>query len=128
MTVRDLCKKSYGFTLLELMVVTAIIAIIAAIAIPNYIASRDKAFCSEAESDANQVASAVADYYALGYRTDLPKMEDLDLHIANKVSIKGDPNGTISVLVTDRTGRCPLDYQDAHENWDSHYVVTKLIR
>jgi type IV pilus assembly protein PilA len=45
-------NNSKGFTLIELMIVIAIIGILAAIAIPNFIAYRNKSFCAAAESDA----------------------------------------------------------------------------
>ncbi|MGD9206458.1 MAG: prepilin-type N-terminal cleavage/methylation domain-containing protein, partial [Desulfobacterales bacterium] len=51
-------SNSKGFTLIELMIVIAIIGILAAIAIPNFIQYRNKAFCSRAETDANTVEAA----------------------------------------------------------------------
>ncbi|HDO31412.1 MAG TPA: pilus assembly protein, partial [Desulfobacteraceae bacterium] len=47
------------------MVVIAIIGILSAVAIPNFIAYRDKAYCSGAETDANSIINTLAAYYAI---------------------------------------------------------------
>jgi len=57
-------RNAKGFTLIELLIVVAIIGIIAAIAIPNFISYRDKTYCSAAQADAQAIASAIADYFA----------------------------------------------------------------
>ncbi len=116
-----------AFTLLELMIITAILAILLAIAISNFIHMRHKAYCTQAEQDADHVAAAIADYFGVPVRTQLPLLNDLNLAIVNPVEIVGDPNTLITIRVTDRTSRCPLDYQSAHAQWDSNYVFTKTI-
>jgi type IV pilus assembly protein PilA len=109
-------NNSKGFTLIELMIVIAIIGILAAIAIPNFIAYRNKSFCSAAESDANQIAGRIADYFAIPTRTILPALADLGTDLLsgeNTATLSGDANDTITITVTDGSGRCPADYQTA---------------
>jgi prepilin-type N-terminal cleavage/methylation domain-containing protein len=55
------CRKA--FTLIELLIVVAIIAILAAIAVPNFLEAQIRSKVSRAKSDLRSIATAVESYY-----------------------------------------------------------------
>ena len=97
--LQKLRGNSKGFTLIELMIVIAIIGILAAIAIPNFIAYRDKAFCSRAEADGQNVLAALASYFSEPDNTTMPSVaelmgaEDLTLNEGNQATLTEDGAG-----------------------------------
>ena len=138
-----LLTTNRAFTLIELMIVIAIVGILAAIAIPNFIAYRNKSFCSQSEADARGIVSAIADYFSVPPRSTTPAPADLNngngyTMSANNtiVTITGaDPNVNITIVINDGSGRCPADYQAAMNAaanpgafWDGANNFTLLIR
>jgi len=118
-------NNSKGFTLIELMIVIAIIGVLAAIAIPNFISYRNKSYCNSAESDANNVAAAISDYFAIPEHTVLDTAANQSQYLGftltnkggqNSVSVSGDPQFSINIQVTEAAGRCPADYTTASFN------------
>lgn len=56
-------RGSKAFTLIELLIVVAIIAILAAIAVPNFLEAQVRAKASRAKSDMRTMATAMESYY-----------------------------------------------------------------
>jgi prepilin-type N-terminal cleavage/methylation domain-containing protein len=103
-------KNEKGFTLIELLVVIAIIGILAAIAIPQFAAYRNQAFCSRVESDVKNAMIAAEAYYVENeaYPADTAAA---GFTTSDQVSVAYTGSGTaadpFTVTGTDDSGNCP---------------------
>jgi len=61
--MRNKKQGQKGFTLIELMIVIAILGILAAIAIPNFISYRKRSYDAAAQSDLKNLMTAQEAYY-----------------------------------------------------------------
>jgi prepilin-type N-terminal cleavage/methylation domain-containing protein len=94
--LRKLNTKHAGFTLVEIMIVVAIIALLAAIAVPNFLRSRKRSQATQVLEDLRILDSAV-DQYAIenNKASGNPVFADLQSYIKTGTRLYSSSNNDI---------------------------------
>ncbi len=96
-------NKKSGFTLVEIMIVVAIIGLLAAIAIPSFVNARTKSQTNACINNLRQISGA-KDQYALDHNNAAPAFADLyTTYIAKQPTCPAGGTYTVGALGTDPT-------------------------
>jgi prepilin-type N-terminal cleavage/methylation domain-containing protein len=106
-------KGPKGFTLIELMIVIAIIGILAAIAIPQYVTYRQKGYNSRAKAELKGFYTACQAYFA-------EHSDKQDCEIAS-VSQWFTPSNTVTI--TPANGHAMVGTEAYHDNGTITYTI-----
>ena len=103
-------QKQHGFTLVEIMIVVAIIGLLAAIAVPNFVRARSKAQQNACINNLRQIDGAKAQWALENKKVDSDTITTTDVspYLKGAVMPQCPANGTYAVTDIQSTPTCTL--------------------
>ena len=99
-------KRKRGFTLVEIMIVVAIIALLAAIAVPSFMSARAKSMQSSCQNNLRLLDGAMQQYaldYSNTVATTLAQLVGTNAYIKDTPICKGGGTYTLPVSLAGKT-------------------------
>jgi prepilin-type N-terminal cleavage/methylation domain-containing protein len=112
-------RNTKGFTLIELLIVVVIIGILAAIAIPQFAATKGKAFDAAAKSDLRNLMTAEEAYFS-----DFQAYTSVTVPTGQAIDIDGD--GVMDVQASQSVGLTAQAYTDGYQITSQHISSPKV--
>jgi prepilin-type N-terminal cleavage/methylation domain-containing protein len=109
-TMKLATQRSHGFTLVEIMIVVAIIGLLAAIAVPNFVRARSKAQQNACINNLKQMDGAKAQWAIENKKVDSDTVTTTDIvpFLKGSVMPQCPANGTYAVTVVSAIPTCTL--------------------